>query len=148
MKHRAGPCPFFGWVLQSQLVSVLCVISDSPTCIKYRAVPWLFFFEFLSCKRVSVLRQNVDQHLMDSWLMCGYLGDPWGGGSAGTPCGRWKPTATQRRFVYVFGWICASCWGAPGSTLGVNWAPEFEIWSVYVDFLFCFLGASKTRMTK
>ncbi len=47
MKHRAVPWHFFVfWVLESKLVSVLCLISESQTCMKHRAVPWPFFFSF------------------------------------------------------------------------------------------------------
>ncbi len=57
---------FFG-VLESKLVSVLCLISESQTCMKHRVVPWSFFvFEFWS-QNESVLCQNVDQHLVDLW---------------------------------------------------------------------------------
>ena len=115
---------------------VLCLIFYTPEGIKYRAVPWPFFFLVLESKRVAILCQNVDQLLVNLWLNYGNFGDFLGGvgASAGTPYGRWEPTAAQRRFGDDFGWILASFWGAPGSTSGAIWAPESPTWSVYVVF--------------
>ncbi len=78
-KLQGGTPAIFFCVWDRFFCPVLCLIFYTPECIKYRAVPWHFFFLVLESKRVSILCQNVDQLLVILWSIYCHFGDFWGG---------------------------------------------------------------------